>query len=66
MTSQRAAFLMSLGAGVSGVRVSALACPVFGYLVDRTGRAIIWILFSNALLAATFAALVYIPTFPPQ
>jgi MFS family permease len=34
MKSQPAAFLMSLP-----YTVSALACPVFGYLVDRTGRA---------------------------
>lgn len=49
--------------GVDGIiyTISAVVCPIFGYLIDLTGRNIMWVfastlitLFSHSLLAFTF------------
>lgn len=47
VSEKRSSFMMSLP-----YTVSALACPVFGFLVDKTGRAILWILLSTSSLWA--------------
>jgi len=56
-----AAFLMSLP-----YTVSALACPVFGSLVDRTGRGVLWILLAMAMLAGIHFSFAFIQNFPPM
>ena len=42
---KQSSFMMSLP-----YTVSALACPIFGFLVDKAGRAILWILLSTSAL----------------
>ena len=45
ISEKNSSFMMSLP-----YTVSALACPVFGYFVDKTGRAVLWILLSVGTL----------------
>ena len=45
ISEKNSSFMMSLP-----YTVSALACPVFGYFVDKTGRAVLWILLSVGIL----------------
>mmetsp|Transcript_56244 Transcript_56244/g.137950 ORF Transcript_56244/g.137950 Transcript_56244/m.137950 type:complete len:743 (+) Transcript_56244:81-2309(+) len=58
MTEQNAAFLMSLP-----YSISALACPVFGYLVDQTGRALVWVFLSTSLLGFLHFSFAFNPAF---
>mmetsp|Transcript_8026 Transcript_8026/g.18928 ORF Transcript_8026/g.18928 Transcript_8026/m.18928 type:complete len:568 (+) Transcript_8026:286-1989(+) len=46
--------------------VSAAACPIFGYLVDKTGRAILWILLAMSMLCYIHYSFAWIPDFPPM
>ena len=59
MTEQQAAFLMSLP-----YTISAVLCPIFGYLVDTTGRALVWVFLSTTLLGITHFSFAFIPKFP--
>mmetsp|Transcript_24419 Transcript_24419/g.55039 ORF Transcript_24419/g.55039 Transcript_24419/m.55039 type:complete len:583 (-) Transcript_24419:151-1899(-) len=59
-TEKQAAFVMSMP-----YTVSALACPLFGYLVDKTGRAIIWILISTTSVSAIFFCFAFLDNFSP-
>ncbi len=47
LTEKNSSFLMSVP-----YTVAAIACPVFGALVDKTGRALLWILLATTALAA--------------
>mmetsp|Transcript_43086 Transcript_43086/g.86436 ORF Transcript_43086/g.86436 Transcript_43086/m.86436 type:complete len:362 (+) Transcript_43086:930-2015(+) len=58
---KQAALLMSLP-----YTVSAAACPVFGYLVDRCGRAIVWILLAMSMLCTIHFSFAFMADdFPP-
>uniref|UniRef100_A0A7S1ECX8 Lysosomal dipeptide transporter MFSD1 n=2 Tax=Hemiselmis andersenii TaxID=464988 RepID=A0A7S1ECX8_HEMAN len=59
-TEQQAAFLMSLP-----YTISAVACPIFGYLVDQTGRALVWVFLSTLLLGTLHFCFAFYRDFPP-
>lgn len=61
MQEKQAALYMSLP-----YTVSAAACPIFGYLVDKTGRAILWILLAMSMLCYIHYSFAWIPDFPPM
>jgi MFS family permease len=60
INDKRSSFMMSLP-----YTVSALACPVFGFLVDKTGRAILWILLSTSILWAIQTSFAFWDDFEP-
>ena len=57
---QQAAFLMSLP-----YTISAVLCPIFGYFVDRSGRALVWVFASTSLLFCLHFGFAFVPEFPP-